>query len=379
MASWTYLIADLRTNVIAGELPLSNVRMSKVLNGSGQIRADLPMGDPRVAEQPVYAMTRPAIRAVYALRDNTPLWGGILWAADYDSAAQSMALAGADFFSYFDHRKVVEVLPAAPIATTYVAGLSKVYTATDQNAIARDLVTLAQSHTAGDIGIEFASLADSGVPLDRTYHGYEQFYTGESLRELAGLPTGPDIAFDVSGPDTSGRPIRLMRLGTPRLTQAGAAHRWDLGGNLLSYIWRSGGGAMATRVFMEGDGAERGARIAVSEETALYASGWPLLETDEIDTAVTDDAQLQVKADGLVSSLRLPTVSVELKVRGDLPPVLGEYAPGDEGRLVIGEGVDALFPQGTDVAVRIASMEIAVDSNGREEITLFCRVLEDVT
>lgn len=190
MARWTYLIADLRTNVIAGELPLSNVRMSKVLNGSGQISAELRMGDPRVQAQSVYAMTRPAIRAIYGLRDSKPIWGGILWVSEYDSAPKKMTLAGADWLSYFDHRKVVEVLPAPPVATTFVAGLSKVYTAQDQNDIARDLVTLAQSHTAGNIGLTFAATTDSGILLDRTYHGYDQFYVGEALRELAQLQIG---------------------------------------------------------------------------------------------------------------------------------------------------------------------------------------------
>ena len=375
MARWTYLVADLRTNTIAGELALSSVRMSKVLNGAGQILADLDLGDPRLAGQAVYSMTRPAIRALYALRDNTPLWGGIIWAADYDSDGQSMKLAGADFFSYFDHRKVVEVLPAPPVATTYVAGLSKVYTATDQNDIARDLIALAQSHTAGDIGVDPAATTDSGTTRDRTYHGYEQWYVGEALRELARLPDGPDICFDVSGPDSDGRPLRVVRLGTPRLTQSGGSHRWDLGGNLLSYAWRSGGGTMATRVYFEGDGAERGARIAVSEETALYADGWPLLETDQIDATITSDTVLQDKADGLQEAVRLPSVSVELKVRGDLPPVLGEYAPGDEGRMAIAADVDPLFPDGLDVAVRIVSMEIQVDAQGDEQVTLFCRVL----
>lgn len=375
MARWTYLIADLRTNVIAGELPLSGVRMSKVLNGSGQISGNLKMGDPKVQAQAVYAMTRPAIRAIYGLRDSKPFWGGILWVSEYDSAPRSMALAGADFFSYWDHRKVLEVLAAPPIAATYVAGLSKVYTQQDQNDIARDLVTLAQSHTAGNIGMTFANTTDSGILLDRSYHGYEQFYVGEALRELASLPTGPDVAFDVTGPDSQGRPIRVMRLGTPRLTQGGAQHRWDLGGNLLSYKWKSGGGVMATRVFFEGDGAERGARIAVSEDTSLYANGWPLLETDEIDTTVTSDSQLQTKADGLQSARRLPAVEVELRVRGDLPPVLGEYAPGDEGRLVIAANRDALFPAGLDVAVRIDSMQVDITDEGKEDIALSCHVL----
>lgn len=349
--------------------------MSKVLNGAGQISGDLHLGDAKVQAQQVYAMTRPAIRAVYALRDSKPFWGGILWVSEYDSDPQSMALAGADFMSYFDHRKVLEVLPAPPIATTFIAGLSKVYTAQDQNDIARDLITLAQSHTAGNIGITFPSTADSGILLDRTYHGHQQWYVGEALRELANLPNGPDVAFDVSGTDANGRPVRVMRLGTPRLTQAGTAHRWDLGGNLLSYKWESGGGAMATRVFFEGDGAERGARIAVSEDTSLYSLGWPLLETDEIDATVTSDTVLASKASGLQQALKLPTVSIELRVRGDLPPVLGEYAPGDEGRLIIPASKDALFPQGLDVAVRIASMEVTVADAGNEDITLFCHAL----
>lgn len=379
VAQWKFEVADLRTNVIVGELPVTNVRLSKVLNGSGQFEAELNLGDPRVQGLPLYAMTRPAVRAFYAIRDNTPLWGGIVWAADYDSERPSMRLVGADFGSYFDHRKIVEVLPPAPIAKTYVAGLSRVYAAVDQNDIARDLVTLAQSHTAGDIGITFASLADSGIPLDRSYHGHEQWYVGEVLRDLASLPTGPDFAFDVSGPDSGGRPTRVLRLGTPRLTQAGTAHRWDLGGNLLSYAWRSGGGAMATRVFYEGDGAERGARIAVSENTSLYANGWPLLETDEIDTAVTDDSQLQAKADGLQQALRLPTVTVDLRVHGDIAPVLGEVAPGDEGRAIIPVG-DYLFPAGNDIAVRIASMEITVGDEGQETIVLSCRIIgQDVS
>lgn len=376
MARWTYLLADLRSNVIAGELPLKNVRLSKVLNGSGQFSADLDMGDVRVQAQAVYAMTRPAIRALYALRDGTPVWGGILWVSEYDSASQSMALAGADFMSYFDHRKVVEILPAPPIAATYVAGLSKVYTATDQNDIARDLVTLAQSHTAGSIGITFASTADSGIPLDRRYDGFDQWYVGEALRELAGLSTGPDIAFDVSGPDAStGRPIRVMRIGTPRLTQGGAGHRWDLGGNLLSFKWKSGGGVMATRVFFQGDGAERGARIAVAEDTSLYTTGWPLLETDQIDTTVTSDTLLATKAAGLQASLRLPTVALDLTVHGDLHPTPGEFAVGDEGRMVISSGRDLLFPQGLDIMVRIDTIDIRVGTEGKEDITLACHVL----
>ena len=57
---WTYLIADLRTNIILGELPCQDVRFSITLNGSGAIQALIPTGDPRFAGLNLYDMTRPA-------------------------------------------------------------------------------------------------------------------------------------------------------------------------------------------------------------------------------------------------------------------------------------------------------------------------------
>ena len=80
MAVWTYLSADLRTNKIVGDLPLSGVRMSKILNGAGQMQANVALRRTNTGAmvRGLLDMTRPAIRAIYALRDSTPWWGGII-------------------------------------------------------------------------------------------------------------------------------------------------------------------------------------------------------------------------------------------------------------------------------------------------------------
>jgi len=121
MARWTYLCADLRTNVVLGEIPVSGVRMSKTLNGSGQLQAQFDLGDPKVQAVNMFDMTRPARRVIYCVRDGRPWWGGIIWASAYDSETSQGTIAAADFWSYFDHRKVLELF-TIPIGAFDLAG-----------------------------------------------------------------------------------------------------------------------------------------------------------------------------------------------------------------------------------------------------------------
>lgn len=376
MARWTYLIADTRTNIIIDELPLTKVRFTKVLNGSGQLQASLALGDSRLSAHDVYELTRPVRRVVYAVRDRRPIWGGIIWAAGYDSATAEVQIGAADWWSYFDHRVVLPVLTLPPATPTYVAGLGTIYTSQEQNAIARSLVTVAQGHTAGDIGVDVDG-AVSGTNRAITYNGYDLNYVGDALRSLAGIADGPDICFDVGDFDSSGRPTRLMRTGTPRLEQTGDAHTWDYGGNLLSFKWSSAGGVMATRAYAEGAGEDTGTQFAVASDTTLYDTGWPLLETDDIYSD-QQYAALVTLADTLLDGGRLPSVAVSLKVRGDLAPVVGEVAVGDTGNLVIPPDRDPFLVAGISLGLRVATIAVGVDDNGVEDVELTCITTEEV-
>jgi hypothetical protein len=164
-----------------------------------------------------------------------------------------------------------------------------------------------------------------------------------------------------------------MRTGNPLIAQAGAEWVWDLGGNMTDYTWPSGGGIMATRTYAQGTGTERGSQIAVAEAADRYNYGWPLLETDDLFSSENSFAVLQSHADGQLAGLSLPLVRPKLTVEADIAPILGEYSVGDFGRMVIPPGLDDFHPAGLDLPIRLTTIEVTIDTEGRESVVLTCR------
>lgn len=380
MAHWSYLLADLRTNAITAEIPLTGVRISTKLGAAGSMSGTWNISQSWSGGDP-YGLTRPARTALYALRDGRPVYGGIVWTSDCDNG-ESVALGSADWWSYFDHRRVVPLLSSANPPVTEVASLDVAFTQVDQNDIARQLVTLAQSHSGGDIGI-VADAVNSGVLRDRTWHGYELADVGQALKQLSEVEGGPDILFTVAANlDNNGRPIRQMRIGNPHLGQTGSPFVFESGANILSYRFPSDGTRMATRAYALGEGSERGAIIAATEDNDTIANGWPLLESDANYSTVTEAATLQAHAVADRYAGRLPVVLPTLTVTGDganrfgqrIWPAIGEYSPGDDALVAIR---DRFFSQGLTVRMRIVEVAISPGDDGVEQATLTMSPLSD--
>ena len=371
---WSYLVADLRTNAILDELPLTAVTWTKKLNDTGTMLAswNIAVDERRNAN----TLTTPAKLALYAVRDGLPLWGGVIWTRSYDSFTQTVQIGCGDFGSYFDHRKVVPLLGAVGADTGIIAGVSVTFTATEQNEIARQLVALAATHTGGDIGINLDASV-SGTLRDRTYFGYELQGVTDAIKLLAGLEDGPDFLFDVTAGIGVEQPRRVLLLGDPHLGQQGSPHVWEYGGNVAQYVWPSDGTGMATRTYAVGDGIEQAALIAMAENTVRYADGWPVLEQETGYTTVSDPSTLNAHASSDLLAARLPIVLPTLQLRRGVPPLLGDYQVGDDGRLVI---LDAFHRDpGIDTQIRTIGQTVRPDSTDGEQVELTCApILEDV-
>lgn len=363
-AQWSYLLADLRTNAILDEIPLVGVKWTKTLNDSGTLTGTWPLAVKE--KRNARTLTTPCRTALYARRDGTPMWGGIIWTRTYDSANHSVQIGCGDFGSYFDHRKVVPLLTGVGTDVTAVGPLQAMYLATDQNEIARQLVALAATHTGGDIGITL-DVSMSGILRDRTYFGYELDGTMDMIKLLSGLIDGPDFIFDVGPGDNVDAPKRLLLLGDPQLGQQGSDHVWEYGGNVKDYTWPTDGTAMSTRRYAVGDGIEQAALIAVAEDSAKYVDGWPLLEGESTYTTVTDATDLNSHAAADLQAARLPVVLPTLILHPDKPPYLGEYQVGDDGQLVIADDFD---PDGIDAPIRIIRQDVTPDGSEGEMVTL---------
>lgn len=369
---WTYQLVDLMGGELLAEVPMSGASYTKRLNKAGAFSGTVHL-DEKLARRGIdfYDITTPARRAVYVLRDGWPQWGGILWTRKYSSSAGTIKLGAGDWWSYFDHRKVLPVLPTDP-AVDYVAGTSTDYLDAEQNEIARRLVKLAQSHTGGDIGVQLDT-SSSGIWRDRHYYGYELHDVGDALTKLCNVVNGPDLMFDV-GLDADGRVTRTLRIGTPTLGQQGSPHVWEYGGrgNLRSYEWPSDGSSMATRVLAVGDGLEAGTPIAVSEDNDRYNRGWPLLELEQGYSSVTTTSVLQSHADSDQRTARLPVVLPALTVGGD--PQIGTYGPGDDARIVIR---DEFHRNGLDAPMRIIEQQVQPgDEAGDQAVLTMAPLLE---
>lgn len=354
-ATYTYLIADLRSGTILDELPLSGVSFDKKLNDTGAFRGQVRVDDPDIRMREPRVLTEPGRTAIYVDRDGDLVWGGIVWTSRYSSSSGTLELGAADFLSYFDHRLVLDP-----------AGLTKPvpFTAVDQMDIAERLIHLAQSHQDGDLGVIRAGTGSSGVLRTVAYTPAEVKSVAEVLRDLAGADDGFDFTFDVRY-DGSGAIERFLRLGYPRLGQPGGPHVWEHGANLVDFSWPTDAASMATRMVGSGQTAEP---VIRSDPTA-HDAGWPLLEAAAPQTDTTDPAMLVAHVLGELAVRRRPVVLPELTVRADLDPLVGTYSVGDDARVLI---EDPFFAGDLlNVTVRIVGLSVTPgDDAGQEEVVL---------
>ncbi|HZN17200.1 MAG TPA: hypothetical protein VFB84_03270 [Micromonosporaceae bacterium] len=359
-ATYTYLVADLRTGAVLDELPLTGVSFDKRLNDTGSLRGQLRVDDPGIRTREPRLLTEPGRTAIYVDRDGDLLWGGIIWTSRYQAASSTLEIGAADFLSYLEHRRVLSY----PVTDTGTVS----FTNTDQLEIATALVALAQSHPGGDLGVTARGAPPSGVSRSVSYAAGELKLVADALRDLANADGGFDFTVDVEyGPD--GRPVRFIRFGYPRLGQPGGPHVWEYGANIVDFSWPTDAARMATRVFAQGTTDTDLPLLRYAEDTSAYDDGLVLLDDAASQLDTRDPALVDAQARGELAARRRPVVLPELTVRADLDPVVGSYSVGDGVRVVI---ADPFFTSDqVDVTVRLLSFEVTPgDDAGLEQVKL---------
>jgi hypothetical protein len=103
VSNYKYIVADLVTGNILNEIPFQNVKYTRSLKEAGSFSGDIPVID-GTFNMELYANTLPGKTALFIVRDNICVWGGILWARSYDLASKTLNISGAEFTSYLYHR-----------------------------------------------------------------------------------------------------------------------------------------------------------------------------------------------------------------------------------------------------------------------------------
>jgi hypothetical protein len=379
MATWTYLLADLRTNNILAQVPLVSVQPPTMrLNTTGSLSGSIPVrsvpGDP-------YRYTTPARTVIYALRDGVPWWGGIIWTRKYSAATGLVEIQAGDWWSYFDHRFILgyygatDFTPAdarvgaADPGTTAHGTLQYGYTGPmmGQFDIVKNLLADSYgNYRGGDIRLQLYAPTHPGHTRQVMYPNFELVSYAKALADLANLADGPDLLFGVNGWDTTGAPQRCLWIGDPELVFAPGQVVFTYGANLLDYTWPSDGTNIATRTWALGQSDNISTMMSrVDSPDMIDDFGWPLLEAKNTYDAVTQGTQwqqLQVQAVSDAQSNRHTVIVPTLTVRTDMPPHL-RFGPGDAARLII---QDDYFRNGIDIPVKITDVAASVSTDTAE-------------
>ena len=362
MSSYRYLFADLRTNAILAELPLTGVTFTQVLNNTGTLNARLQISDVRESGYDIEGVTIPARTAIYVDRDGVLVWGGVIWLRNYNSTSQSIELSAREFESYLEKRR---------ITTT------KVYQNVDQLTIAESLVNEAQQQVGGDIGF-IVSSNTSGVLVSRVFFDYEFKDLFAAIKDLSSAQDGFDFAVDVAY-DSFNEPQKYFNFSYPHrgVTYSALdpdALVFEFPGNVVEYEWPDDGSVIANTMYAIGPNSNEAKlrATAVSPEPQIQ-NGWPILEDTTNYNDVYDPNLLQQLANGEVAARQNPVVTIKLTVPAYVSPKLGSYKTGDQCLVRI---TDARWPApsgggfGYAGVQRIVAISVQPGEDGPERVTL---------
>jgi hypothetical protein len=365
---YRYLFADLITNDILAEMPLTNVSFTQALNTPGSFSGRILGSDARELGYDITGSTEPARTALYVDRDGVLIWGGIIWLRTWNTDTQSFDFSAREFGSYFERRR---------IAGAFMDGdQALVYDNEDQLFVAQDLLTLAQSIPGGNIGVVVPNNV-SGIDVTRVYYDYEVKDVWGAIKDLSNQQDGFDFNIDVAY-DSNLEPRKYASTsypyrGTPYNAANADALVFEFPGNIVAYEWPDDGSV--TTNYMYGIGPNSNEAKIRAEATApvnQIAAGWPLLEDSVSYTDQYDPDLLYQQTLGEVTAKQVTVVTPKIIVPAYAEPVLGSYKTGDECLLRI---TDDRFPNngygfGLSVVKRIVAISVQPGEDGPERVTL---------
>jgi hypothetical protein len=359
--TYRYLFADVLTNQINAELPLTGVSFNQQLNTAGSFTGHLLLSGVDAAGLNVSSGTQPGRTALYVDRNGVLVWGGIIWGREYNSTTQILTFQAREFLSYFERRRITN---------------TNVYTGIDQLAIAQSVVAGAASATNGDIGLLYnqdpGSTIISGVLVNRTYYSYELKTVLSAVQDLSKQSSGFDFEISVYY-DGNGNPAKSFNTYYPR---AGIAYDststttpvFELpSGNIVEYTYPEDASIAVNTLYAIGAGSNEGKLIAAASSTTALSAGYPLLEDQANYSDITDASVLGNLAVGQITAVAFPPTTLKVIAPPYINPVFGTYEVGDDIRIRL---FDNRFPTGLDAIYRLIALSVQAGENGPERITL---------
>jgi hypothetical protein len=121
VAEYRYFVADFLSNEVIAELPFKSVSYERSLSSAGSFSGNIPVIDATAAYD-LYENTIPGKTALYIVRNNECVWGGIIWSRSYSLTSRELSVNASEFTSYFYHRNIWKTTSTDYSATLVASG-----------------------------------------------------------------------------------------------------------------------------------------------------------------------------------------------------------------------------------------------------------------
>lgn len=314
---YVYRTVDLRSNTLLEDVELTGVKFTIVLNGQGELDANLYVPD-SIKGRLLDTATLAGRTGLYVFRNGIPVWGGIIWKRDWDESTNSWRLTCRSWESYAYHIE---------------QDMNKAYTSTDQMQIGLDLLTQVTPSIQSQSGIEPPDLVTSGVNRQRYMWSYEHNSIGHELELLSGLENSFDYIVE-NYIKSDGSLGRKYVFGYPRIGRSADPNDssslfLEYPGNLQPFTLLEDAENSAWTVHSIGAGEGATMLQTTSLDGSYDLGGWPLLEITTQYKDVSILSTLQSHSDRDLADSLPPTRSWGFKLSPHSDVSLTDITIGD--------------------------------------------------
>jgi len=104
-AKYSYYLVDIVTNTALAQIPFEDVSYERSLKQAGQFTGKITTTQ-QTEDLDLYNSTMPGKTALYVMRNDKCVWGGIVWSRGYDMTGRSLTVSASEFTSYFNRRHI---------------------------------------------------------------------------------------------------------------------------------------------------------------------------------------------------------------------------------------------------------------------------------
>jgi hypothetical protein len=104
-AKYKYYTVDIVSNTVIGEIPFEDVSYERSLKAAGAFNGKITTSQ-ETDRLDLYNATMPGKTALYVVRNDECVWGGIIWGRTYDMVGRSLSVSGSEFTSYLSRRLI---------------------------------------------------------------------------------------------------------------------------------------------------------------------------------------------------------------------------------------------------------------------------------